>query len=59
MKRLIDDILNDTESEQIAQEKGMCQKCGHYTLLNMSKMGMKVCKNCEIQMEQDLKRDFL
>lgn len=58
-RMLMNDILNDKEPKKAAEGKGVCKRCGHYTILTMCRMGMRVCRDCECQLEQELKRDYL
>lgn len=58
-RMMIDDFLNDNGMAETGERKGVCQKCGHYTLLSQCRIGMKVCSDCGRQLEGALKKDYL
>lgn len=56
---LVEGILNDDDkSVKHVNQKGVCQKCGHYTFLSMGKFGVRVCSKCNNQFEEKNRYGF-
>lgn len=50
-KHMLLDILSGECSFPKAEKKGVCQNCGHYTKIDMSPFGTRICAECENVME--------